>query len=84
MEGSDGQPESGQMIERGETYPHAKYGRVEVTGIWRGRGHQCRTPYVYVAGIGTARRSCGCRSRLLYAIKNRHGGGAFVMNSASR
>lgn len=28
--------ESDQIVERGESYDHAEYGRVEVTGIWRG------------------------------------------------
>ena len=28
--------ESGHVVERGETYDHAEYGRVEVTGIWQG------------------------------------------------
>lgn len=25
-----------KVVERGETYTHSQYGRVEVTGIWRG------------------------------------------------
>lgn len=26
----------GQEVQRGETYDHAEYGQVEVTGIWKG------------------------------------------------
>lgn len=38
MTGGDGplDSEPGQIVERGETYDHVEYGRVEVTGIWRG------------------------------------------------